>query len=177
MRASIQIPSSIKSLLQQRAYCIVICGSQHANSQKGHMKYYRDSNDIMNPALPNPPRVWPVEVFVQSEGFPIASDIRQFMERAYRVSFSDVRLHIGPEAHAIGAMAFAWGSDIFFAPDAYCPATVKWRLLLAHELAHIIQQREGRVSNLFSLRARSGKRSIFGNGGRQGGLCGMGLRG
>jgi ribosomal protein S18 acetylase RimI-like enzyme len=71
------------------------------------------------------------------------------MESALGANFSDVRIHVGPEATAIGAIAFTWGSDIHFAPGQYNPHTPQGQSLLGHELAHVVQQRAGRVSNPF----------------------------
>jgi hypothetical protein len=41
------------------------------------------------------------------------------MEAALGANFSDVRVHVGPEASAIGALAFTWGADLHFAPGQY----------------------------------------------------------
>jgi ribosomal protein S18 acetylase RimI-like enzyme len=71
------------------------------------------------------------------------------MESALGASFSDVRIHVGPEASAIGAIAFTWGSDIHFAPGQYNPHTQEGQALLGHELTHVVQQRAGRVANPF----------------------------
>jgi GNAT superfamily N-acetyltransferase len=71
------------------------------------------------------------------------------MEAALGTSFSDVRIHVGPEASAIGAIAFTWGSDIHFAPGQYNPHTPHGQFLLGHELTHVVQQRAGRVANPF----------------------------
>jgi hypothetical protein len=71
------------------------------------------------------------------------------MESALGANFSDVRIHVGPEASAIGAIAFTWGSDIHFAPGQYNPHTPDGQSLLGHELTHVLQQRAGRVANPF----------------------------
>ena len=69
------------------------------------------------------------------------------MGKVLGADFSDVRVHVGPEASSIGAIAFTWGSDIYFAPGQYNPDTMQGRMLLGHELTHVVQQRDGRVSN------------------------------
>jgi hypothetical protein len=71
------------------------------------------------------------------------------MEAAFGADFSDVRVRVGPEASSIGALAFTVGSRIFFAQGQYTPDTVQGRMLIGHELAHVLQQRAGRVSNPF----------------------------
>jgi hypothetical protein len=71
--------------------------------------------------------------------------VRQKMEAFFNADFSSVRIHQGPQAQSIGAHAFTMGSDIYFAPGQYDPATPRGQQLLGHELAHVIQQRQGRV--------------------------------
>jgi hypothetical protein len=60
-------------------------------------------------------------------------------------SLSDVRIHADGAAAAlarsVSARAFTVGSDIFFAPGEYRPATPAGHELLTHELVHVIQQR------------------------------------
>ena len=67
------------------------------------------------------------------------------MENAFGVDFTAVRILIGPEAAAIGALAFTRGEQIFFAPGRYDPLSRGGQELLGHELAHVVQQRAGRV--------------------------------
>jgi ribosomal protein S18 acetylase RimI-like enzyme len=69
------------------------------------------------------------------------------MEAAFRADFSDVRVHVGRDARSIGAIAFTWGSNIHFAPGQYNPDSLQGQRLLGHELAHVLQQRGGRVKN------------------------------
>jgi hypothetical protein len=58
--------------------------------------------------------------------------------------FGQVRVHADSEAAtSANARAFAVGSDLVFAPGQYDPATVSGRRLLAHELAHVVQQHRG----------------------------------
>ncbi len=68
------------------------------------------------------------------------------MERAYGQDFSGVRVHEGGAAESIGAMAFTRGENIHFAPGQYRPASRAGQELIGHELAHVVQQRAGRVS-------------------------------
>ena len=85
----------------------------------------------------------------KSGGWPLPRDVQAKMEAALGANFSDVRIHVGPEASAIGAIAFTWGSDIHFAPGLYSPHTPHGQFLLGHELTHVVQQRAGRVANPF----------------------------
>ncbi|MEM7744209.1 MAG: DUF4157 domain-containing protein [Pseudomonadota bacterium] len=78
-------------------------------------------------------------------GQTLPDDVRSHMEGALGADFSDVRVHVGPQAASIGALAFTTGSDIYFAPGQYQPGSAAGRHLIGHELAHVVQQRQGRV--------------------------------
>jgi hypothetical protein len=58
---------------------------------------------------------------------------------------SDVRVHTDSTAqdlnHAVSARAFATGTDVYFAQGEYKPNTMDGDKLIAHELAHVVQQR------------------------------------
>jgi Domain of unknown function (DUF4157) len=66
-----------------------------------------------------------------------------------RHDFSRVRVHTGARAaesaRAVNALAYTVGSDIVFAGGRYAPSTTSGQRLLAHELAHVIQQSAGNV--------------------------------
>lgn len=66
--------------------------------------------------------------------------------RAFGTDLSDVRIHAdSPQPAQLGAVAFAQGDDIHFAPSTYDPSSANGRELLGHELTHVVQQRAGRV--------------------------------
>ena len=83
----------------------------------------------------------------EGAGAPLAEEVRAPMERSFGADFSSVRVHQDASAAAMGAVAFAHGSDLHFAAGAYQPGTQSGRELLGHELAHVQQQRQGRVSS------------------------------
>jgi hypothetical protein len=85
----------------------------------------------------------------QKSGEPLPTAVRKQMETYFETDFSDVRVHVGSDASAIGALAFTIGSDLYFAPGQYQPHTQSGRELIGHELTHVVQQREGRVGNPF----------------------------
>ena len=64
---------------------------------------------------------------------------------AYGQPMGDVRVHHDNHAaalsRAVSARAFTVGSDIFFGAGEYQPESTGGRELLAHELAHVVQQR------------------------------------
>jgi hypothetical protein len=58
---------------------------------------------------------------------------------------SDVTVHTDDTADAlnrsVSAKAFATGTDVYFAKGQYSPGSADGDRLLAHELAHVVQQR------------------------------------
>lgn len=82
-------------------------------------------------------------------GQPLPEPVQRKMEATFNSSFADVRIHVGPQAAAIGALAFTHGSNIYFAPGQYNPIMPHGQRLLGHELTHVVQQRAGRARNPF----------------------------
>lgn len=77
-----------------------------------------------------------------SPGSPLPDGVRGRMERAFGSGFADVRVHAGSAVAArIGAQALTAGNDIHVAPGASAAEA-----LIGHELAHVVQQRQGRVA-------------------------------
>lgn len=81
----------------------------------------------------------------QQGGKSLPETVRHEMEEHFRADFSGVRVHVGPEPAEIGALAFTIGERIFFNPSSYAPDTFRGKQILAHELAHVLQQRSGKV--------------------------------
>lgn len=75
------------------------------------------------------------------------SPTRARMERALSADFSSVRVHTGVAAHGLtsrlNARALTAGGDILFSNGTYRPGTDAGDRLLAHELTHVVQQRQG----------------------------------
>lgn len=69
------------------------------------------------------------------------------MEHLFGVDLSAVRVHQGGAAPAVGALAYAQGNDLHFAPGRYQPGSPGGDRLIGHELAHVVQQRDGRVAS------------------------------
>ncbi len=86
---------------------------------------------------------------VLSPGKRMPQAIQAKMESVFGTSFADVRIHEGPEASSIGALAFTQGSSIHFAYGQYNPNTTQGLRLLGQQLTHVVQQRSGRVRNPF----------------------------
>src|SRR4051812_31421942 len=85
-----------------------------------------------------------------SGGSPLPLTTRQRMERSFGRSFSDVQVHTGGPAGSLasshGAQAFTAGRQIAFAPGHFAPGTARGDGLIAHELAHVVQQDGGAPS-------------------------------
>jgi hypothetical protein len=89
-----------------------------------------------------------VKQALSQTGHPLDVSTRNFMEPGFGVDFSQVRVHTDlpatKSAKALGARAFTLGDDIVFGAGQYVPGSQATQQLLAHELAHVVQQREGR---------------------------------
>ncbi|MFM8275637.1 MAG: DUF4157 domain-containing protein [Cyanobium sp.] len=77
-------------------------------------------------------------------GQSLSDQQRSYFEPLFGADFSGVRLHTGPAAdqaaESIGALAYTRGRDVVFRGDHYQPDTPSGQKLLAHELAHTVQQ-------------------------------------
>jgi hypothetical protein len=73
------------------------------------------------------------------------------MEGRFGRGFEDVRVHSDTDAvksaAALSANAYTAGREIYFAAGKYAPGTSDGDRLLAHELAHTVQQSDGRMPN------------------------------
>jgi len=77
-------------------------------------------------------------------GKPFEPAARNYFESRFGYDFSQVRIHTGPDAaqsaRSINAKAYTTGQDIVFDRGYYAPACDSGKRLLAHELAHVVQQ-------------------------------------
>ena len=84
---------------------------------------------------------------LSATGRPLDSGTRGFMESSFGQDFGGVRVHTSARAadaaSSVAAQAFTVGNDIAFAAGRYAPYTQSGRRLLAHELAHTVQQAGG----------------------------------
>ena len=85
-----------------------------------------------------------VEAVLAAPGRPLAGSTRQSMEAGFGHDFSSVRVHTdaaaADSASAVDALAYTVGSHVVFAAGQYAPQTPPGQGLLAHELAHVVQQ-------------------------------------
>lgn len=80
-------------------------------------------------------------------GHSLEGSVRSRMESAYGQSFGDVQVHADSKAARLSdnlnARAFTVSQDIAFGAGEYQPGTLIGDALIAHELAHVMQQRGG----------------------------------
>ncbi len=85
-----------------------------------------------------------VKKALAAKGLPLDPSLRSELESRFSHDFSKVRIHTdlaaAASARSLGSEAFTVGSGIFFAEGRYAPCTEEGIWLLAHELAHVIQQ-------------------------------------
>jgi hypothetical protein len=94
----------------------------------------------------DPARLTVPDSFVNNlgPGQPLDDDTRAFFEPRFGYDFSQVRLHTDAQAaesaKTIGALAYTAGRNVVFGASQYAPQRDPGMRLLAHELAHVIQQ-------------------------------------
>ena len=80
-------------------------------------------------------------------GQSLDGNVQRELGQQMGADFSGVSVHATPEADdlnkRLGARAFTTGQDIFFRQGEYSPGSQSGKELLAHELTHVVQQREG----------------------------------
>ncbi|HWT13943.1 MAG TPA: DUF4157 domain-containing protein [Allosphingosinicella sp.] len=81
---------------------------------------------------------------VATGGTPLSAEARRYFEPRFGRDFSAVRVHTDARAEgaarSLGARAYTLGADVAFAAGEYAPAAPEGRRLIAHELAHVVQQ-------------------------------------
>jgi hypothetical protein len=82
---------------------------------------------------------------LRAPGAPLDAATRAVMEPHFGHDFGKVRVHAdaaaAESARAVHAAAYAVGRDVVFASGQYAPGTRAGQRLMAHELAHVVQQR------------------------------------
>ena len=88
-----------------------------------------------------------VEVARGSSGSPLRADVRERFESSLGADLSGVRVHTGADSQAasaaVGAKAYTVGNDIHFGAGQYQPDDPFGMHLIAHEVAHTVQQSGG----------------------------------
>lgn len=88
-----------------------------------------------------------VDRALAGSGRPLEPALRQDMEHRFGHDFSQVRVHTGAEAEQsareVNANAYTLGQDIVFGAGRFAPGVDDGQRLIAHELAHVVQQSSG----------------------------------
>ena len=124
--ASLQIPSPVSSVSRDM---------KSPGDESGPMQRHSPRAGGVKSAVPET---------LGSPGQPLDRATRDRMEPHFGHDFSRVRIHADERAattaNAVNARAFTVGNHIGFAAGQFAPASASGRELLAHELAHVIQQ-------------------------------------
>lgn len=105
---------------------------------------------------------------LHAPGHPLDTSTRRFMEDRFNQDLGDVRLHTdaaaAQSARSLSAQAYTVGRHIVFGAGGYAIHSPESRQRLAHELTHVIQQRQPGDANLSTAQregeARQAARSI-----------------
>ena len=143
---TVTVPSSAVPVLQRKCTC--------GGSGKGDgtcsecAKRQELQRSAAGPAaVPEAPPI--VHEILGQPGRPLDPKTRAFFEPRFGVDFSTVRVHTdspaAASARAVNARAYTVGPNIVFQEGQYTPGSIGGKTLLAHELAHTIQQSSDNV--------------------------------
>lgn len=106
-----------------------------------------DDSSELSPAPPI------VREVLASPGIPLDSTIRSIMESRFAHGFSRVRIHTDARANesakAVNAVAYSIGNRVVFGAGAFQSGRRNGRQLLAHELAHVVQQEQTGIVGVY----------------------------
>jgi hypothetical protein len=132
--------------LQRKCACGGSGDSGGSCSECAEKKELQRSADTSSPVPEAPPIVSEV---IRSPGQPLDAATRAFMEPRFGYDFSRTRVHVGGQAaqsaSAVNARAFTVGERLVFGEGQYQPHAASGRQLIAHELAHVVQQSQARA--------------------------------
>lgn len=106
----------------------------------------------------------------RGSGRPLEPHIKSQMNDSFGYDFSEVRIHADKDAAelcaSLNAQAFAIGNDIFFNEGKFDPESDSGKELLAHELTHVVQQRDEVQRAKVHRKDPPGKKGAGGSKGR-----------
>jgi Domain of unknown function (DUF4157) len=106
---------------------------------------------------------------LSGSGHALDHSLREDMGSRFGYDFSNVRIHQGGQAEQsardVNAKAYTVGNNIVFGAGEYAPSTESGRRLVAHELAHVVQQGESHLSRQAQSQSEinSGQRHLLGS--------------
>jgi len=142
-RVADQVMHKSDSQAQRACACGGTCPEcKHGNSDQGKVQSKQDfpgtSSASTAPGIVND--------VVGSAGRALAPEVHRMMGSRFGHDFGGVRVHddarASESARALGARAYTVGRSIVFGAGEYAPATKAGQHLLAHELTHVLQQRD-----------------------------------
>jgi hypothetical protein len=130
--------------LQRKCSCGGTCSScQEEEEEKVQRK--EAASAVSSQAASDAPPI--VDEVLRSPGQPLDPATRAYFEPRFGYDFSGVRVHSDPRAAAsaagVSALAYTVGDHLAFGEGQYRPASQVGQKLLAHELAHVVQQGRG----------------------------------
>jgi outer membrane protein OmpA-like peptidoglycan-associated protein len=146
--------SARRALLQRKCACGGTPGptGECEECRKKRLSLRRRARNKENGALSGSSAPPIVHEALRSPGRPLDSKERAFFEPRFGHDFGAVRVHTdaraAASAQAVDALAYTVGREIVFGPGKFQPHDADGRRLLAHELAHTIQQPDRLTANL-----------------------------
>jgi pyrrolidone-carboxylate peptidase len=130
-------------LLQRACAC-----GQHTSDGSGECEECKKKREgtLQRAAIAPAPDLAPpiVHDVLRSPGQPLNAETRTYMEPRFGHDFSHVRVHsdgrAAESAKSVNALAYTVGNHVAFGAGQYRPQSNDGRRLLAHELAHVVQQ-------------------------------------
>ena len=131
------------SVLQRACAC-----GQHSGSGGECEECKQKREGILQRSAINPSSAYDVPPIVhevlRSPGQSLDANTRAFMEPRFGHDFSGVRVHTdaraAESARAVNALAYTVGNNVVFGAGQYAPQSNVGKRLMAHELAHVVQQ-------------------------------------
>jgi uncharacterized protein DUF4157/NleD-like pathogen effector protein (putative zinc metallopeptidase) len=154
----IEATAGPKPVLQRRCSCggVPDASGECAECRRKRLARERAGGSVAEAEAP--PLVHDV---LRTPGRPLDAATRAFMEPRFGRDFSQVRIHTDGQAaesaNVVNAHAYTVGPHIAFGAGRYAPRTSDGRRLLAHELAHVVQQQHSSAPT--TRRRRSDDRS------------------
>ncbi len=109
-----------------------------------------ERDDLGWPGRRTRTQLLPVQRAAASPGEPLPDGLRDRLGAALGSDLSPVRVHTGPDsanaAATLRARAYTIGQDVHFGEGRYDPASPEGERLIAHEVAHTVQQGAAQAS-------------------------------
>lgn len=101
---------------------------------------------------------------LSGSGQSLSEEVRNYYEPRFGYDFSQVRIHTdsaaAKSAQSINALAYTSGTNIVFNSQQYSPDTDNGKRLIAHELAHVVQQKGSEMVQRKKLTAEEKKEDL-----------------